>query len=331
MKDFFISYNEADTHWATGLASWLQEAGYTCVIQQADFRPGCNFVLEMDKSAKLAARTLAVLSPDYLTSSFAASEWAAAFARDPKGEYGFLVPVRVRECDIAGLLAQIVYIDLVGLSPDEAKQRFLNGVKYVSGTQQPPSKKPRRRKETQFRPQDTRSISQSIEGNGNIQTVGDVIITEKHVSRPKIVPRPTDISEEQAFIISERIHELATIDEEAGLGNTHGKWMNVFKNTFKLKSYTRLPAIQFEDAMQWFREAIGRERNKLYGKNTPALKSRLHKAVHAKREALGMTKPQLYDLAFQRLDIERPISSVTDLGIQRLRKLDRLLSAMLRR
>ena len=300
-------------------------------MQQADFLPGSNFVLEMDKSAKVATRTLAVLSPDYLTSSFAASEWAAAFARDPKGEYRFLVPVRVRECDLTGLLAQIVYIDLVGLGLDAAKQKFMDEVKNATASQQSLPKKSHKKKLAQFGPQDGRSINQTIEGNRNIQSAGDVIITEKHISRPIIAPRPTDISEEQAHIIYGKIHELATIDTEAGLGNTHGKWMDRFKKTFKVSSYLRLPAIDFDNALQWFRENIGKERNKLYGKNTPALKSRLHMAIHAKREALKMDKPQLYELAFQRLGLDQPSSSVTDLGVQRLRKLDRLLSAMLRR
>lgn len=176
--------------------------------------------------------------------------------------------------------------------------------------------------------QDAVSVHQAITGNNNVQTVsGNVVYTPKHTVKNTITPRPTDISEAQLYEIQQQIHELAKIDEEADLGNTHGKWTNRFKAVFKLKAVARLPADSFDDAMLWFRETIGRERNKLYGKNSPALKKRLHRTVHAKRELLGMTKPELYELAEQRLG--KAISSVTELGVQRLRKLDRILQGML--
>jgi len=124
MKDFFISYNKADRAWAEWIAWELEEAAYSVVIQAWDFRPGSNFVLEMDEALKEAERMLAVLSPDYISSRFTAPEWAAAFARDSTGGDRRLVPVRVREVDLSGLLAQIVYADLVG-THDEAASRTL--------------------------------------------------------------------------------------------------------------------------------------------------------------------------------------------------------------
>lgn len=128
MKDFFISYNRADKAWAEWIAWQLEEAGYTTFLQEWDFRPGSDFVLEMNKAVVTCARILAVLSPDYLKAEFTAPEWAAAFARDPQGEHGSLLPVRVRDCDISGLLSQIICIDLVGLDEEAAKSTLLGGV-----------------------------------------------------------------------------------------------------------------------------------------------------------------------------------------------------------
>ena len=68
MVDFFVSYNRADRDWAEWIAWELEDQGYSTVIQAWDFRG--NFVLEKDKAAKEAARTVADLSPDYLTSLF---------------------------------------------------------------------------------------------------------------------------------------------------------------------------------------------------------------------------------------------------------------------
>lgn len=130
MRDFFISYNRNDRKWAEWIAWQLEAQGFTTVIQAWDFRPGGNFVLDMQKAAAEARRTIAVLSPDYLGSQFTAPEWAAAFARDPTGSAGILLPVRVRECEPQGLLPQIVYIDLVGLDERTAKERLLAGVKF---------------------------------------------------------------------------------------------------------------------------------------------------------------------------------------------------------
>lgn len=131
MKDFFISYNRADKKWAEWIAWQLEEAGYTTVIQAWDFRPGSNFVLEMQKAAKEAKRTIAVLSPDYLNARFTKAEWAAAFAQDPTGEKGTLMPVRVRKCELKGLLSQIIYIDLVDLEEEALrKTALLEGLQH---------------------------------------------------------------------------------------------------------------------------------------------------------------------------------------------------------
>lgn len=128
-KQFFISYNQSDRQMAEWIAWQLEAAGYSVVIQAWDFGPAQNFVLAMDQAAQTADRTLVLLSPAFLASRFTAPEWAAAFARDPTGALGLLLPVRVKDCNPAGLLGQIVYIDLVGVpSKDEARQRLLAGV-----------------------------------------------------------------------------------------------------------------------------------------------------------------------------------------------------------
>jgi len=128
-RDFFVSYNRADKQWAEWIAWHLEEAGYTTVIQAWDFRPGSNFVIEMQRAAEQAGRTIAVLSPDYLQALYTQPEWAAAFAQDPTGEKGTLLPVRVRVCELKGMLSQVVYIDLVGLTEQAAKETLLAGVK----------------------------------------------------------------------------------------------------------------------------------------------------------------------------------------------------------
>jgi hypothetical protein len=128
-KDFFVSYNRADRQWAEWIAWQLETAGYTTIIQAWDFRPGGNFIIEMQRAAEQALRTVAVLSPDYLRALYTQPEWAAAIARDPTGEKRTLLPVRVRKCELQGLLSQVIYLDLVGLAEEVAREKLLAGAK----------------------------------------------------------------------------------------------------------------------------------------------------------------------------------------------------------
>jgi len=84
----------------------------------------------MQQAAAQAERTIAVLSADFLAAPFTAPEWAAAFAGDPTGALGLLLPVRVGACEPKGLLPQIVYIDLLGVEGrNAARDVLLAGVK----------------------------------------------------------------------------------------------------------------------------------------------------------------------------------------------------------
>ena len=129
MKDFFISYNRQDTDWAQWIAYQLEEAGYTTVIQAWDFRPGADFVMEMQKAATGTQCTIAVLSDNYLNAEYTQPEWGSAFTRDPKGENRTLLPVRIAKCRPAGLLASRIYVDLVGLSEENGRQTLLDALK----------------------------------------------------------------------------------------------------------------------------------------------------------------------------------------------------------
>jgi TIR domain len=106
----------------------LEEAGCSVVIQAWDFRPGSNFVLEMQQAATMAERTIAVLSNDYLDALYTQPEWAAAFVQDPMSKRGVLLPVRVRPCELKGLLASLIYIDFVEQEEGVARQRLLDGI-----------------------------------------------------------------------------------------------------------------------------------------------------------------------------------------------------------
>jgi hypothetical protein len=106
----------------------LEAAGYTTLLQAWDFRPGSDFLHEMQQASISAGRTIAVLSPAYFGSAFSEAEWRAAFVKDPTGEQDLLVPMRVQPCEPPGLLASRVYIDLVDTDEPTAKRLLVTGV-----------------------------------------------------------------------------------------------------------------------------------------------------------------------------------------------------------
>ncbi|NER81481.1 MAG: TIR domain-containing protein [Leptolyngbya sp. SIO1D8] len=129
-KDFFISYTGTDQHWAEWIAWVLEEDNrYQVVIQAWDFRPGGNFVLDMQRATQNSHRMIAVLSEKYLQAVYTQPEWAAFFKQDPESLQRLLIPVRVSDCKPKGLLASIVYVDLVGTSRDDAKHLLLDALK----------------------------------------------------------------------------------------------------------------------------------------------------------------------------------------------------------
>jgi tetratricopeptide (TPR) repeat protein len=127
--EFFISYTGADRAWAEWIAWQLETAGHTTRLEAWDFQAGSDFVHQMEQALTDAERLLVVLSPAYRASPFGEAEWRPIFAKDPSGELGLLVPVRVQECDPPELLRARVYVDLVGLPAHEAGERLLAGVR----------------------------------------------------------------------------------------------------------------------------------------------------------------------------------------------------------
>jgi hypothetical protein len=125
--DLFVSYTAADRAWAEWIAWQLEAAGYQVLLQAWDFRPGDNFIQRMDQALAEADRVLAVLSPRYFASAYATDEWTAALVRRA-GEADRLLPVRIEASDLPPLIANRIYIDLVGLDAEAAGAALLAGL-----------------------------------------------------------------------------------------------------------------------------------------------------------------------------------------------------------
>jgi tetratricopeptide (TPR) repeat protein len=128
--DFFVSYTQADRAWAEWIAWQLEQDGHRVLVQAWDFVGGTNWIARMQDGTRGAARTIALLSPEYLESVYGSAEWQVAWASDPDGTGSKLLTVRVCECERPGLLAGVVCTDLFGI--DEAKARTRLSV-FIAG------------------------------------------------------------------------------------------------------------------------------------------------------------------------------------------------------
>ena len=323
MKDFFISYNKSDKAHALAIQCWLEDAGFTTVMQATDFHAGSNFVLEMHKATNEAARTIAILSPDYLKSAFTAPEWAAAFAKDPTGASRKLLTVRVRECAPTGLLQAIVYIDLVGLDIGKAQKTLISGLEGKSPVPEAKRvlKKRAPRKVATEHPLQPPGINQNAVGKHIYQAAGPMHIHQKpQINKTDFVRESHHITEAQAADIKQRLDELGERDEKAGKGGTYGKWMNMFKHRFELTTYKALPEMRLEEALSWIRQQKAINRSSLRRTNNEEWRKDHLKAIWASAHQLDWGKEAVHQAAQNYFKLKTPIDSVSDLGEQKLEK-----------
>ena len=127
-KDFFVSYNSADAAWAEWIAWTLEARGHSVIIQEWDFRPGGNFILDMQQATTHSRQTIMVLSDSYIEALYVHPEWAAAFKQDPISSDRKLLPIRIAPCTLPGMLASLTYVDLVGKTEAESQELLLKSL-----------------------------------------------------------------------------------------------------------------------------------------------------------------------------------------------------------
>jgi hypothetical protein len=118
--DFFISRAGPDAAFAVKIAHILEALDYRVIIQDRDI-VNQSFVAAMQAALTSGARTIALLSHDYLDPArvHCAAEWQATIADDPLNTHRKLIVLRVAECAPPGLLKSLAYWDLVRVGGDD--------------------------------------------------------------------------------------------------------------------------------------------------------------------------------------------------------------------
>lgn len=179
------------------------------------------------------------------------------------------------------------------------------------------------------------TVSQQSKGNHNLQigvNKGKVEIkTDKVVKRNEVKPNLEDhISETQAKEIKEKIDEIVEINSQAKKGEKkkfYPETWQSFYNRFHITSYKLLPKETFEEAFDWLQKQIAyKHRPKLRKANNEQWKKDIYGAIYAKSQNdLGMDKEDLYNFAFEKLQLKKPITSLKELSDTRLNKLYKLI------
>ena len=144
-RDFFVSYAAPDKAWAEWIAWQLEANGYSVYLQDWDFNPGDNFVLRMQEASAETKATLAVLSKSYVNRADPMEEWAAAFNPGGAGETGRLIPIRIDDVELKGLMAKRIYGDLASVTDEsKATETLLDAILRALGEKRgkPPTEPP---------------------------------------------------------------------------------------------------------------------------------------------------------------------------------------------
>lgn len=101
MKKIFISYSSKDQEWVRNwLLPRLESSGLHAQIDFRDFEGGQTSLLNMERAVETAAKTLLVLTPNYLQSEFAMLAASMAQTLDPTGEKKKILPILLEDCEL---------------------------------------------------------------------------------------------------------------------------------------------------------------------------------------------------------------------------------------
>jgi tetratricopeptide (TPR) repeat protein len=124
--DFFVSRRGIAADAAIEVADVLESAGHKVLVQDFDIPFSANFVAAMHEAVKSARHFVGLLTEDYDVSPFTREEWTAFFAVSrPTGGKRRLVILRVQDVAPPGLLASIVYGDLVNVTDREKRREII--------------------------------------------------------------------------------------------------------------------------------------------------------------------------------------------------------------
>lgn len=130
MAKLFISYNHNDKTLVDTVARRLElEFGRNNIFYDAwSIQPGDSIVGKMNEGLEGFDTFFLLLSPSSLSSKMVSLEWRSALNRAVNNNLKFVV-VRIADCNLPAILADMLYIDLYGEGLDSSIEKMKRVVK----------------------------------------------------------------------------------------------------------------------------------------------------------------------------------------------------------
>lgn len=179
---------------------------------------------------------------------------------------------------------------------------------------------------TALLPQAGEAVSQSVSvgGAGNkVQVAGrDLVIkTEKYFRRSVITPDERHITEEQRARIRTVIGEVAARLAVGHGGPNFAAVHRMLQRRYTIASYLLIPTDKFEDALGFLIQRRAIHRSRLRRCNPVAYQNDFFRSIYAGAGELGWDRQQVYELAFAKLGLKKPLTSLKQLGPVQLKSL----------
>ena len=175
-------------------------------------------------------------------------------------------------------------------------------------------------------PSPVESLSQSVRvsGQGNkVQVAGrDLVIrTEKHFRRSVITPDERHLTVEQCEKLRTVIGELAARLAVGDGGPNFAAVHRMLQRRYSIPSYLLIPRDKFGDALGFLSQQRAIHRSRLRRRNPALYQNDFFHSIYAGAGELGWERPQVYQFAFDKLGLKKPLTSLKQLGPIQLKSL----------
>lgn len=185
-------------------------------------------------------------------------------------------------------------------------------------------------------PQYESQVIQSVSGKGNMVAGRDLSIHTDRVVHKTVVhtdPGGKHISNTTARKIQNLVNDYIDIHTEAGKDAKRAaqKIWSQLKKEFNVTSYKEIPVQESDRAIKWLHAQLSMARPKIRRKAPQKWKESLYKPIFARARDLGISKEDLYLLAYERLALKKPIQSLKELTQRDLLRLHNIMINEVRR
>ena len=127
----FFSHAREDRKWVVDVLNKLEshEYGFKCCFADRDFELGRSVFDNIGRSIQASAKTVIVLSPEFLSSDWCEYEIRMTLEADLSARKRILIPVMLRPCRVPDFIGRLTYIEVEN---EHFWERFISALKHTN-------------------------------------------------------------------------------------------------------------------------------------------------------------------------------------------------------